>query len=223
MQAIIYQCPNCKSTVEVPEDMISERIVCPNPQCREPFELQVPHGRAVGSHDASEAPRGQFSIDRNNVHDERTVLKVHPAVFRRHPFQTLGIAVLVIGGMVLSLGLSALGDGTMPIWLGLTAVAAGAVWAGYWMIKKIGTTLTITSRRSIVRRGIVSRRTSEVQHDDVRNMQVNQGIFERLLLVGDIAISSAGQDEMEIHVQGVSRPARIAEEVRGHQHVGGND
>lgn len=217
MQAIIFKCPHCQTTVEVLPDLINERVVCPNPACGEPFSLEVPRGTVVDAHDAAEGQRAQYSLDGQDIHAERTLHKIHPAVFRRHPFQTLGIVILVLLGALLLLDVFERWEVPSPAWLGLAMLAGGAIWAGLLMFEKVFTTLTITTRRSMVRRGLVARSTSEVQHANVRNLQVRQSFTDRLLLVGDLAISSAAQDDMEIDVRGISRPQQIADVVRAHQ------
>ena len=69
----------------------------------------------------------------------------------------------------------------------------------------------------IFTRGVINRRTSEVQHDDIRNIQVQQNLVERLVGAGTIAISSAGQDDMEIVARGIAHPQRVIETIRTHQ------
>jgi uncharacterized membrane protein YdbT with pleckstrin-like domain len=75
----------------------------------------------------------------------------------------------------------------------------------------------VTNRRTVLRRGLLARETSEVRHRDVRNVQVNQTTFERLLGVGDLALSSAGQSDFEIAVKGIPNPNRVADVIRDMQ------
>ena len=84
----------------------------------------------------------------------------------------------------------------------------------HWFFDARFQTMTITVERTIWARGIFKRETSEVQHDDVRNIQVKQTFVDRILGVGRIAISSAGQDEMKIDVRDVPRPDKIADRER---------
>jgi uncharacterized membrane protein YdbT with pleckstrin-like domain len=57
-----------------------------------------------------------------------------------------------------------------------------------------------------VREGLISKRTNEIRHSDVRNIQVTQGFFDRIFGVGTIAISSAAQSEVEISFSGLAHP-----------------
>ena len=59
--------------------------------------------------------------------------------------------------------------------------------------------------------------TNEVQHDDVRNIKSERNLLERLFNYGDIALSSSGQDDMEIVVHDVPDPDGIIEIIRQHQ------
>ena len=78
-----------------------------------------------------------------------------------------------------------------------------------WWLKIKGTTLTVTSERTSCRRGILSKAISEVWHRDIRNVQLNQSLLQRILGVGTIGISSAGQNEVEINVSGIPDPEQV--------------
>lgn len=122
------------------------------------------------------------------MQDESTLLTLHPAMFRNAPvgFVLLAIACLVGIGI--------------PFML-------------VWWLKSRHTTLTITNRRSILQTGIFDRYSSEVMHDDVRNIQVGQTFAQRLLGVGTLAISSAGQAGVEIEVRGITDPEAVRETI----------
>jgi membrane protein YdbS with pleckstrin-like domain len=115
--------------------------------------------------------------------DGEIVYTASPSMFRNEPIQfVLGVALcfLVIG---------------IPFML------------RWWLNCKV-TTLTITDRKTILRRGILSKSVSEVWHRDVRNVQIDQSFFQRLLGVGTLKVSSAGQSGFEIDVSGLPHPSR---------------
>ena len=122
---------------------------------------------------------------------ERTILKQNPAVFRNQPFLFF-IAVL-----------------TIPILVGVIILFV------LWLEAKC-TTITITSRRTTLRKGILSKHTNEVFHSNVRNVQISQSFFQRLLDVGSIGISSAGQSGVEIEENGFRSPERLRELIYQH-------
>lgn len=216
--ALTFRCPMCGTTVDVSEDMLNQSIICPNEKCQSPFELEIPHGEFIGSREVDEnteaTPPPDRSLDERAIGEEKTLLVVHPSMFRRDPFWFAGYVLIGALGLYGSLKWW-LADGSF----GLSVVAFGAALAALgmlfsWWVAVLYTTLTVTSKRSILRTGIISRSTTEVRHDDVRNLQIHQGIFERLLNVGDIAISSAGQDELEIYVTGIPQPGQVAKLIR---------
>jgi uncharacterized membrane protein YdbT with pleckstrin-like domain len=73
------------------------------------------------------------------------------------------------------------------------------------------------SIRKFLNNKILSKSTNEVRHKDVRNIQVEQTILQRLFGVGTIAISSAGQSGMEIEVSGIPGPQKMADMIRKYQ------
>ena len=86
-----------------------------------------------------------------------------------------------------------------------------------WILRTRFESLNVTSERSIWSRGVFDRDTSEIQHDDIRNIQIRQSFLDRIFGVGRIAISSAGQDEMEIDIRDIPNPDHDAEAVRSCQ------
>ncbi len=76
----------------------------------------------------------------------------------------------------------------------------------FWWLDCLGTRLILTDRRTILRKGILSRSTNEVLHNHVRNIQTRQSLFQRIMGVGAIGISSSGQSGIEIWVSGIPDP-----------------
>ena len=117
--------------------------------------------------------------------EENKLYETHPAMFRNNP---IGFIISVI--LILAYGL-------------------GLIILLVWWLRVLGTTLTVTNERITLRKGILSKHTSEVYHTDVRNVQVSQGIFQRIFNVGLIGISSAGQSGVEIGVAGIPDPQKV--------------
>ena len=117
--------------------------------------------------------------------EENKLYETHPAMFRNNP---IGFILSVI--LILAYGL-------------------GLIILLVWWLRVLGTTLTVTNERITLRKGILSKHTSEVYHTDVRNVLVSQGIFQRIFNVGTIGISSAGQSGVEIGVAGIPDPQKV--------------
>lgn len=118
--------------------------------------------------------------------EERILYESHPAMFGNHP---VGFVLAVI----------------------LSVVGVGLVILLIWRIRCLGTTLTITNEQTTLRRGILSKFTNDVFHENVRNIVVRQSFFQRIFGVGYVGISSAGQSGIEIEVNGIPNPDQVKE------------
>ncbi len=223
---LAYRCPHCHAVVDAREDLIGSVVDCPTAECGRPFRLEAPVAAPMDAEDARS--NEHHTLVKGPSDDESNLETVHPAMIRRHVGQSilivallgLGIAALVAGGLF---GQGLTMDDSEIVGAGILLIA-GAVMTAFaavvlltWWIQARMTTLIVTSERTIFRRGIFSRETSEVRHADVRNLQVDQSLAQRMLGIGDLAISSSGQDDLEIMVRGIPNPGGIAEIVRNRQ------
>jgi uncharacterized membrane protein YdbT with pleckstrin-like domain len=134
--------------------------------------------------------------------DEQQLYRRSPGMFRNHPLLYL-LNLAAIGG---GIGLLV----TSNLWIALTVGGLGVlVWLSWWLTV-ISITLTVTDKRTILRKGILSKYTNEIFHSSVRNIEISQGVIQRIFSVGDISIaSSSGQPNLEIVVRGVSDPEMV--------------
>ena len=79
------------------------------------------------------------------------------------------------------------------------------------------TRLTITNHKSILRKGILSKHTTELMHDHVRSVGVTQSFLGRILNVGRINISTSSSGAAEISVSGMVNPEKIKNMVQQYQ------
>jgi uncharacterized membrane protein YdbT with pleckstrin-like domain len=121
----------------------------------------------------------------NTENDEQTLVDANASMFRSHPLWFIICLCLT------------------PLY------GLGFVIFFIWLLKNKSIKLTVTTKRTTLRHGLISKHTTEVWHRDIRNLQVHQGIIQRLLGVGTIAISSAGQSDIEIEFSGLKDPAGV--------------
>jgi uncharacterized membrane protein YdbT with pleckstrin-like domain len=127
--------------------------------------------------------------------EEKELLKEHPAMFRNNPLMfILAFVLIFFYGMGLLILLS-------------------------WWLQSLNTTLILTNKRTILRKGILSKYTNEVLHSNVRNVQVGQNVFQRIFGVGKIGISSAGQSGVEIEVSGIRNPQKVSKLIDEHRQL----
>jgi predicted Zn finger-like uncharacterized protein len=211
---LTFECPHCKQPVDVKEERLGGNVDCPH--CDHTFQAKAPLGRLLSDRPDREG------VASASVDGETTLKVVRPVLFRQHVVLT-AVFALLLGIAGVGLAMSLLGRALFGIEGGLllilSLVAAGLALAygvGRWL-NTLSTSLTITSSRSILRKGILSSRTSEVQHDDIRNIKADRSTLERLLNYGDIAISSSGQDDFEIVINDIPDPEGVLKIIRSHQ------
>ncbi|KLU05253.1 putative transmembrane protein [Rhodopirellula islandica] len=227
MQVLTTQCPYCHHEVDSTIEHLDGPVLCPS--CEKPFEMEMPTAVVTAVHEVDEKTARENRMA--SEPEERTLVEVHPVVFRARPIATLVFSVVGIVAAVLILmsvaGMSlagyaldemaVIGPASIVVWLSAAALIVTAGVIGYWTLLSRFTTLTVTDDRTVYREGIVSRETSEVQHDDVRNIQLDQSFVQRLLNVGGIGISSSGQDDLEVVAKGLPHPKRIIDLIRENQ------
>lgn len=86
-----------------------------------------------------------------------------------------------------------------------------------WKLKTMATKLTVTDQRSILRRGLLSKHINEINHVNIRNVQIRQNLLERIFSTGTVQIASAGQASIEIEVEGLPHPDQIRELINQHR------
>lgn len=132
-------------------------------------------------------------LARFNSQAENEVLHSHPAMFRNSPvWFMICIVLMVLYG------------------LGLLILL-------FWWLSCINTTLTVTNKRTILRRGILAKHTREVRHQDVRYLEVKQSFTDRLFGVGTVSVSSAAQGTVEIEIQGIADPTKVKDTINGYR------
>jgi uncharacterized membrane protein YdbT with pleckstrin-like domain len=117
---------------------------------------------------------------------ERILYEAHPAMFRNRP---ITFVLCVILSLVLI--------GLIPLLI--------------WYLQSRGTSLIVTTEQTTLRRGILSKYTNDVFHENVRNIIVRQSWFQRMMGTGYVGISSSGQSGIEIEVNGIPDPDRVKE------------
>jgi len=213
-------CDNCERVLDVEDDQAGTKLSCPDcgdvnrvpePTPRETVpvsepdpEQRKPPGKGPGGEDRASAEG--LPPDHG---PEIQVVKVRRCWFRSRPLKFSLVVVLVLGGIVgIIYGSTQEWPGwTKWLWLALSLGSMGTL--GWWWLERLESALEITNKRTISHRGLFSRSTSEVVHDNIRNVQVDQSFWQRLWGVGRLGISSSGQDGVEIQVNHLKQPDEL--------------
>jgi len=214
---ISFRCDKCDAAIELDDEKAGTKHEClgcgdinrvPGPDPDASRAAPASEGAAPGTTD-----RAAIAGYPPDFGPEQRVLKVRRCWFRSRPLR-FSLAVLV---MVVSL--------IAMLWVELV----GRSWAWYlllvpgsliplgflvwWWVDRLGAAFEVTTKRTVMHRGFFSKSTSEVVHDNIRNIQVTQSLIQRVMGVGRIGISSSGQDGIEISVNHLRDPAKLREVI----------
>ncbi|WP_161604493.1 PH domain-containing protein [Roseiconus nitratireducens] len=216
---MLYGCPHCQSNVQVERRFLGGTTECP--RCGRPFQVEAP--KAYPVHDPGPTEAAADVRDQpNQPSADVPQLVVHPVVFRRHFLGTVICILLVLAGLAgLVMGLADrtvlnLSGSALLISSGVLIVVA-LFFLLRWLILSRMQSLTLTNERLIYQYGLLHRGSSELRHEDVRNLKLSQNLAERILRFGDIAVSSAGQDDMEVVINDIPNPERVVDFIRRRQ------
>lgn len=214
---ITKSCDRCERTIEFPDDQAGTKVQCP--YCGDVNLLpaaagDVQSGRQVPIQ-AGRTDRAAAAGYPPDSGAEERVLLIRPAWVRSRPLRFAGVVVLAALGLVL--GLIHLADPqAVPAWAAVIAVivllGSGGMLA-WWWVQSLSAALEVTNKRTVARRGLLSRSTSEVLHDNIRNVQIRQTFWQRVWGVGSIGISSSGQDGIEIEMDRVPTPQKLQQVI----------
>ena len=136
-------------------------------------------------------------------------------IFQGHPSWRAILAFYLKGlviGVIIAVLAKIFGAATGLVFLIVLAALALVVFIGF--IKRMATVYTITNRRLNIKRGIFARDIQETRLERVQNVNYSQGVFQRLLRVGDVDFDTAASDsENEFVFNGVANPQEVVTQV----------
>jgi uncharacterized membrane protein YdbT with pleckstrin-like domain len=80
---------------------------------------------------------------------------------------------------------------------------------GIWKFQTMHDGLRLTTRRIVDREGLFSKNTSEILLRDIRHVMVKQTFMQRVMGIGTLALSSAADDGVEIHMEHLADPDEV--------------
>ncbi|MFN2433638.1 MAG: PH domain-containing protein [Gemmatimonadota bacterium] len=160
----------------------------------------------------SGAPAGAtapVSATRRDPAAEERLWVGRPALVAQAGKVLLGAALVIAGVVVLLLAPGWAVGGWIAVALGVVALAVA--WVGVLRYR-----YELTTLRAIAREGLLSQNTSEIQLDDVRNVQQSRSLGERMLGLATVSLSTAGQSGMEITFRSIPEPDRVMRLINVH-------
>jgi uncharacterized membrane protein YdbT with pleckstrin-like domain len=138
---------------------------------------------------------------------ENVIYQGHPSWRAILGFYLKGAAVGAAAGVLAAL----LNDGAGLGVVVFVIVLAITILVGF--IRRVATIYTITDRRLNIKVGIIARKVQETRLQRVQNVNFNQGVYERLMQIGDVEFTTAGSDESNFVFAGVGQPEEVVKQV----------
>ena len=197
-------CDRCDKPLETDDDAAGTKVECPH--CGDinmvPSASKGPGSQRAKAR-AGTPDRAQALGLPPDSGPEQTVLKVHPAMVRAHPWAGLALLLTLAVGVV-GTGITLAMPPAFPLAIGFACLAlVGVIWFAVWKVKSMTTTLIITTKRTTLRKGLLSRNSREVLHDRVQDVQVKQTFIDRMLGVGTLGLSSSSDEGVEVSMTDV--------------------
>lgn len=125
-----------------------------------------------------------------------------------HFVRELLVATGLLGGGLYLLG----GQGNLRA--GGLLLAGGAAIFGLTSVARRHSSWSLTSDRLIERRGTLTTRRREMELADVRSIEVDRSLGQKLLGLGTVTVASAASAEFLIRMNDVPNPEQLAEMLR---------
>jgi uncharacterized membrane protein YdbT with pleckstrin-like domain len=119
------------------------------------------------------------------------------------------VSVALLAIVVLVLGI-VIGQGT---WSGLLAAVIAVVGLIKGWLERVATMYTITDRRIIIRKGILSRHERAAHIDRVQNVNLTQSFLDRIFQVGTLDFDTAGTEDSDFRFTGIANPDELRAKI----------
>lgn len=222
-------CDRCDKPFEVDDASAGTKVACPYckdinivPRMGRPVDAGVGEGGgagggAVGGMGGGEAEDRAAKLGLPPARGpEVEVMRVRASMFRSHPFRYAGLILVVVAGV----GMAGWAAVTQPIaeWAILAGACAGAAGLALvvflvWRVTKRAHRLTVTSRRVVMTKGLLSKHSVEMLHRTIQDIEISQSALDRVLKTGRVAIANASEDDDQIVMENVPNPYRVREVI----------
>jgi len=214
---IKFNCDRCDMEIELEDELAGTKYECLNcgdvnrvPPTADESASEAPDEQTIDSKRTDKAAEAGFPPD---FGPEVRVIKVRRCWFRS---RVIRFTLTVLIGLASLVGLIWVPIADKSIWWfavfgPLTVLSLGLL--GWWWIDRLSASLEITTKRTIMLRGFFSKSSSEVVHDNIRNIQIDQSFTQRVMKVGRIGISSSGQDGIELQVNHLKDPEYLRQVI----------
>ncbi len=211
---IRFECDKCDMEIEVEDDLAGTKHEClgcgdinrvpANPDADE--SSAADHDMPLDSKKVDRAAKEGFPPD---FGPEVRVQIVRRCWFRSRAIRFSLVFIAILVGLIGSIWVPVTDKSLFWFLLFAPMALGGVALISWWWVDRLGASLEITTKRTIMHHGILSKSSSEVVHDNIRNIQVRQTFLQRVMKVGEIGISSSGQDGIELQINHLKDPDNL--------------
>ncbi|MCU1449372.1 MAG: hypothetical protein JWP02_1542 [Acidimicrobiales bacterium] len=142
--------------------------------------------------------------------NESVVLDLRP-----HWWVLVGVSVVLAASLALAIVVSNVVHGAAhdPVLIvSLVVVLVALVRFVRRYARWATTNIVLTTHRLVLRSGVFAKSGREIPLERINDIAYHQGVFERLIGAGDLAVESAGERGQEV-LRKVPRPDRVQQEI----------
>jgi len=107
-------------------------------------------------------------------------------------------------------------------WLGillgilLAVTGVGLLILGWVFWDRLGNRYKVQSGKIESRKGVISKNLKSVRLENLRDIELNQSVLQRLLGIGNLSFSTAGSIGAEVVFDGIANPQDLKDSVEGY-------
>jgi membrane protein YdbS with pleckstrin-like domain/DNA-directed RNA polymerase subunit RPC12/RpoP len=206
-----FKCPNCGNLLRIDESHQGKQTTCPACQKEITIPLKpvekAPQPKIVSA--AAAAPGMGDLLPQ----EEKEVLSLRPTM--KMYLGRLFLAVLVAAAAV-GLTVAIQADPKVERIIIIAGLAVGLILFLTVVYKKYSVLYRLSTQRLFLIRGLVSRKIEELELFRVRDIQVSQSFWQRILGFGRMTVFSTDASAPRFEMLGVARPLQVKDTIRVH-------
>jgi membrane protein YdbS with pleckstrin-like domain/DNA-directed RNA polymerase subunit RPC12/RpoP len=209
-----FKCPNCGNTLRIDEAHQGKRTTCP--ACQKEITIptkpaeRAPQPKVVSPAAAAAPGAGMGDL---LPQEEKEVLSFRPTM--KMYLGRLFLALLIAAGAV-ALSVVVNASPAVERALIIAGLAVALILFLTVLYKKYSVLYRLSTQRLFLIRGLVSRKIEELELFRVRDIQVVQSFWQRILGFGRMTVFSTDASAPKFELLGVARPLQVKDAIRVH-------
>jgi len=205
-----FKCPGCGNVLEIDETHQGKKTTCP--ACGKSFVIPdrakpAPTPRVKGGTPV----QVQGTTSDLLPQEEKDIFRMRPTW--RAFFGRLFLAVLFPAAALAVMAFTSASPGLKRVVL-IAGLALGVILFLVVVVKRYSLMYRLTTQRLFVYRGLISRRVEELELFRVRDIDVIQNFWERILGYGRMTVFSTDATTPKFVVTGLAQPLKIKDTIR---------